>query len=449
MTAAAAALPASDLMPVARSPHLAAPAGLGAMLSSARAAAGLTQEELADRSGLSVRAIRNLETGRTGAPRQQSVGLLAGALGMPPGQLLPKPGGVAPVLSAAASRASAMSPQSELPASYPSPVGRFALVAELSELLTDTAGGTKLAVVVGPPGSGKTATVAHTARLLCRDFPDLQVYIDLDGQSGEPMTPAAVAERVLRSFGFASPSHSLEEATARARAALARHRAIVVLDNAVSEAQVRPLICATPRSAILVAACRTLPALPAREVQLDALDPVEAAELIGVLAGPERAAAEPSAALSIAQSCAYLPLALHIAGLWLAARPHRRLRELAERLRDETGRLDLLRIGDLSLRASVAAAYHRLTEAQRTALGKLRTLRGFFEVADAAPLLGISEQAAADLIDDLTHRQVVYAVHTRDGRPPLYQLHESFRLYAASGPAGGSLRRPARTARTW
>jgi transcriptional regulator with XRE-family HTH domain len=438
-------------MPMARSSHLAAHAGLGAVLSNARVAAGLTQEELADRSGLSVRAIRNLETGRTGAPRQQSVGLLAGALGMPPGQLLPRPCGSAPALSAAVPRASAVPPQSELPACYPSPVGRFALVTELCELLTDTAGGpaTKLAVVTGPPGSGKTATVAHTARLLSRDFPDLQVYIDLDGQSGEPMTAAAVAERVLRSFGFASPSQSLEEATARARAALARHRAIVVLDNAVSEAQVRPLICATPRSAILVAACRTLPALPAREVQLDALDPVEAAKLLGIIAGPERTAAEPSEALSIAQSCGYLPLALHIAGLWLAARPHRRLRELAERLRDEAARLDLLRIGDLSLRASVGAAYRRLTEVQRIALGKLRTLHGFFEVTDAVPLLGISEQTTADLIDDLAHRQVVHAVHARDGRPPLYHLHESFRLYAASVPAGGSPRRPTRISRAW
>ncbi len=438
-------------MLIVQSASRAAQAGVGAMLNKARVAAGLTQEELADRSGLSVRAIRNLETGRTGAPRHQSVGLLAGALGVPRGQLIPQPAGVAASPGNAAPRAAAALPRSELPAAYPIPVGRSALVADLCALLTDASGGpnAKLAVVTGPPGSGKTATVAHTARLLCRDFPDRQVYIDLEGQSGEPMAGAAVAVRVLRSFGFEPPGRSPEEATARARAALAGHRAIIVLDNAVSEAQVRPLICAAPRSAILVAACRALPALPAREVLLGVLEPVDAASLLSMIAGPERTAAEPAAALSVAQSCGYLPLALHIAGLWLAARPHRRLRDLAERLADEADRLDLLRIGDLSLRASAGAAYRRLTEAQRAALGRLRMLREFFEVREAMSLLGLPEHAAADLIDDLAHSQVVYAGQARDGRPPLYRLHESFRLYAAQARTGGSPRRAAMTSKAW
>ncbi|WP_234021239.1 helix-turn-helix domain-containing protein [Streptomyces sp. Tu 6176] len=60
---------------------------LAATLVDAREAACLTQEDLARRSGLSVRAIRNLETGHTARPRKQSLRLLAQALGLPPGEV--------------------------------------------------------------------------------------------------------------------------------------------------------------------------------------------------------------------------------------------------------------------------------------------------------------------------------------------------------------------------
>jgi hypothetical protein len=399
-----------------------APGVLGAALSRARAAAGLTQEEVADRSGLSVRAIRNLESGRTGRPRRESLGLLAEALGLLSAQLAPA--------------------RSELPAG-PDPVGRSGPVASLREALTSAhghpgPGSQRLAVVTGPPGAGKTATVIHVARLLACDFPDRQSYIDLEGESSRPMAAPAVAARVLRSLGFERPLRSPEETMARARAALAAHRAIIVLDNVVSEAQVRPLLCAAPRSAILVAARRTLPALPAgHEARLGALTPDAAAVMLGAVAGPARTAAEPAAAASVTRACGYLPLAVQIAGLWVAAQPHRRLGDLAVRLADDRDRLDVLRIGDLSLRASVAATYRTLTAVQRAAIGKLRGLDGFFQVSDAVQLLALPECAAADLIDSLAQCQVICCGQPGEGCSPgqgpglRYRMHETFRQYAA------------------
>jgi energy-coupling factor transporter ATP-binding protein EcfA2 len=387
-----------------------------AALSGARVAAGLTQEELADRSGLSVRAIRNLENGRTGQPRRQSIGLLAEALGLLPAQFVPVPA------------------RSELPACFPDPVGRSSLFADLCEVLADVSGQhrQRLAVVTGPPGSGKTATVTHAARLLGDHYPDQQSYIDLEGQAGGPMTAAAVATRVVHSFGSERPMRSPEERMARARAALASHRAIIVLDNVTSEAQVRPLLCAAPRSAILVAARRTLPALPAgRQVQLGALTPDAAGALLARIAGPGRTAAEPCAAASVTRSCGYLPLALQIAGLWLADRPHWRLADLADRLADERDRLNFLRIGDLSLRASVASACRSLTATQRAAVGGLRGLRGFFEISQAVSLLSLPERVTADLIDSLVQCQVIYREQPCAGPGPRYRMHESFRLYVA------------------
>jgi transcriptional regulator with XRE-family HTH domain len=395
------------------------PVYISAALSGARVAAGLTQEELAERSGLSVRAIRNLETGRTGQPRRQSIGLLAEALGLLPAQLV---------------SARAVPVRSELPACFPAPVGRSSLLADLCEVLADAPGQQRqrLAVVTGPPGSGKTATVTHAARLLGDHYPDQQSYLDLEARAGVPMTAAAVAARVVHSFGSERPLRSPEEAIARARASLAGHRAIIVLDNVVSEAQVRPLLCAVPHSAVLVAARRTLPALPAAaQVQLGALAPDAAGMLLSRIAGPERTTAEPAAAARITRSCGGLPLALQIAGLRLADRPHWRLADLADRLADERDRLNFLRIGDLSLRASVAAAYRSLTATQRAAVGKLRGLRGFFEISQAVSLLRWPERVTVDLVDGLVQCQVIDRGQPCAGSSPRYRMHDSFRLYAA------------------
>jgi transcriptional regulator with XRE-family HTH domain len=57
--------------------------GFGTLLRARRSGAGLTQEDLAERSGLSVRAIRDLERGRVARPRRETVRLLATALGLP------------------------------------------------------------------------------------------------------------------------------------------------------------------------------------------------------------------------------------------------------------------------------------------------------------------------------------------------------------------------------
>src|SRR5215813_2402156 len=55
----------------------------GEWLRQQRVAAGLTQEDLAERSGVSVRAIADLERGRTRKPYPSSVRALVRALGLP------------------------------------------------------------------------------------------------------------------------------------------------------------------------------------------------------------------------------------------------------------------------------------------------------------------------------------------------------------------------------
>jgi transcriptional regulator with XRE-family HTH domain len=147
------------------------------LLRRRRLAAGLTQEELADRSGLSVRTIRDLERGTTARPYQASVGRLAEALGLAP--------------------ASPQSPVAPVPRQLPAAAADFTgRAGELKTLdtLLDSGGGPPGAVVVsaigGTAGVGKTALAVHWAHRAAGRFPDGQLYVNLRGYDpDQPMQP--------------------------------------------------------------------------------------------------------------------------------------------------------------------------------------------------------------------------------------------------------------------
>ncbi|MGI5441152.1 AAA family ATPase [Streptomyces shenzhenensis] len=411
---------------------------LAAALVHAREAACLTQEDLAEKSGLSVRAIRNLETGHTARPRKQSVLLLAEALGLSPAE-------VARLLRG--SRAENHTeprperppepPPAELPAAPRNRlVGRERIVTSLRARLSSRQARDpgRPVVVVGPPGAGKTSLVLQVAHGVRDRFPDGQVFVDLHPASAEPFTPDMLVRRVLRSLGGAPAAENPEEAGARLRDALSRRQVLVVLDNVDSEAQVRPLLVDAARSAVLVAARRELSALPGQLThRIGALDPRGAHRMLADLAGTARTRAEPSAALSIVRSCGRLPLALHIAGLWLSARPHRSLRDLADRLVDERDRLPFLRVGDLSLQASVAARHRALPVPIAASLRRLGAVRGDFGVDDVVGRAAPSRQLAGDLLDELLSRQLTYVSEFGRNGQNRYRLYDSVRLYVAYG----------------
>lgn len=405
---------------------------LAVALVNAREAACLTQEDLAERSGLSVRAIRNLETGHTSRPRKQSLILLAHALGLPPGEvgrLLRKPateGRPGPPPG---------SPPAELPAAPRHRlVGRERLIDSLRAHLStgEKLGHGRPSVVVGSPGAGKTSLILQAAHGVRGHFPDGQVFVDLHPVSSPAFTPDMLVRRILRSLGGAPAADNPEEASAQLRDALSRRRVLVVLDNADSEAQVRPLLVNDVRSAVLVAARRELPALTAQfRHRIGALDQVEGYRVLEDLVGAARTRAQRSAAMSIVQLCGRLPLALHIAGLWLSARPHRSLRDLADRLVHEQDRIRFLRIGDLSLQASVAA-YHRLLPAPvRASLRRLQAVRGDFGVDDVVSRVTPSRELAVDLLDELLDHQVVDISGVDENGRIRYRLQDAVRLYVA------------------
>jgi hypothetical protein len=162
---------------------------------------------------------------------------------------------------------------------------------------------------------------------------------------------------------------------------MADRRALVLLDHAADEAQVRPLLPAGVRDAVILTSRVRLADLSSAEViDLDVLPPEQAKELLGKIVGPDRVAREPEAAAEIIAICGNLPLALRIVGARLPGK-HWRLQRLTDRLGAEHLRLDELAAAVLEVRASVALSYRGLGVVEQRAFRPL----GLLHVPDVAP----------------------------------------------------------------
>ena len=419
-------------------------AGIGARLRASREAAGLSQQQLADRSGLSIRAVWNIEHGRTHRPYRDSLTRLADALGLQdairteflcavPGRRLARqvPGtGLAKVL---------IVPR-QLPASVRQFVGRERELAELTGLLGQ-AGARPAAVISaigGTPGVGKTALAVYFGHQAAGLFPDGQLYVNLAGfgPSGSPLAPGQAVRGFLDALGI-PPEHIPADLDGQAglyRSLLAGRRMLVVLDNAADELQVRPLLPGSPGCLAVVTSRRQLAGLAATAgavlITLGCLPQAEALQLLAARLGAGRVAAEPGAAADLVTLCAGLPLALAIAAARGAVRSGFLLAALAAELRDTAGRLDALDAGDpaASVRAVFSWSYQQLS----TDAARMFRLLGLHPGPDtsapaAASLAGIDEPAARRLLRELARAHLI-AEHV----PGRYAFHDLLRAYAAA-----------------
>jgi DNA-binding SARP family transcriptional activator len=287
--------------------------------------------------------------------------------------------------------------------------------------------------VAGKGGVGKTALAVHVAHQVKDRFPDGQLYLNLGGTSVQPADPGEVLDWLLRALGVDGSviPAGLQERAALYRARLAGRRVLVVLDNAASEHQVRPLLPGSPSCAVLVTSRTRLAGLEgAHLVDLDVLEPDQAVDLLGRITGADRVAAEPAAASRIVRLCGLLPLAVRVAGARLATRKHRTLGWLADRLADERRRLDELAHGDLEVRASLALSYRALDPAQQRAFRLLGLAPApDFAVWVASALLDVSVERAEELVEGLFDAQLVeVASHGPVG--VRWRFHDLLRVYA-------------------
>ncbi|MFC6092687.1 AfsR/SARP family transcriptional regulator [Saccharothrix lopnurensis] len=312
--------------------------------------------------------------------------------------------------------------------------GRDALVAGIADSLRRTAGAPPstappdappVAVLVGPGGVGKTALAVAVGHAVSGLFPDGQVFVDLRGAHPDPADPHTVTGNVLRALGVDGTTLPADRAerTAMYRSHLADRAVLLVLDDAASEEQVRPLLPGTGRSATAVTSRRQLGALlGAARYPVPLLDRDDALALLTRVAGEERAAAEPDAAREVVRLCGNLPLAVCIAAARLAINPHWTFEEFRERLADERARLDELVVGDLDVRAGIALGYRALTPGARRLLRGLGLVtapdwpRWVAEELIGEPLRGLLDQLTEAHLVDTTGKDAVGQVR--------YRLHD-------------------------
>ncbi|MEU5404010.1 helix-turn-helix domain-containing protein [Streptomyces sp. NPDC005963] len=411
----------------------------GARLHALRVNAGISQEELAHAAGVSVRALSNLERGRSRGPQRRTVQALATALGLDVTTALaleqaaslgrPRQSGKP---TAAPTSGPVLGHTLTLPRDLRDFTARGPALARLLALAEDPdPAHPAVAVICGQPGLGKTAFAVHAAHTLAPYFPDGQLHLDLRGMAAEPARPQEVLARMLAALGVAEQMvpAGLEDRAGLFRSLAAPRRLLLVLDNAADEGQLRPLLPGAGTSLAIVTSRSSLTALEAvHRVDLALLRREEAVELLSRIVGAERVTREAQAARDLADLCGRLPLALRIAGQRLAARPHESLRKLAAQLDREERRLDTLQAGDLRVRAAFALSYQQLDAPSRLLLRRCALAAGPDVSPETAALLaGIPLRDAGLRLEELCDRGLLQA----DATAERYRLHDLLKLFAA------------------
>ena len=343
-----------------------------------------------------------------------------------------------PASQDAAPRGPAPSPAQTVPRQLPAAVrhftGRQAELDMLTRLLdeTDASSGTVvISAIDGMAGIGKTALAVHAAHRLAEKFPDGQLFLDLHGYTqGHPSRTADEALTwLLRALGV--PPRGIpadgEQAAALYRQHLADTRTLIVLDNAATEAQVRPLLPGTGSCLVLITSRRRLKALDdAHVMSLDLLAPPDAVALLRAVAGPGRIPADDPLAIEVAELCGLLPLALRIAASLLRHRPAWNLEHLAGRLHDQRHRVTALNDGERELAAVFDLSYTSLEPAHRRLWRRLGLVPGpDLDAYAAAALVQADPKSAGGLLEDLVDHSLLTA-HA----PDRYRLHDLLRAHA-------------------
>ncbi len=235
---------------------------------------------------------------------------------------------------------------------------------ELARLAGEHAGPARVLVIEGMPGAGKTALAVRAARQVAAGYPDGAFFLNLHGHdpAGPPLGPADALHRLLRMLS--GPAAQIPDPTGERaalwRAQLSRRRAVVVLDDAASHDQVRPLLPAAGQCLILITTRRRLPGLQgARTLTLDVLPISDAATLFTAIAGPGRASSDDEVATAV-RLCGRLPLAIQLTAGRLAQGWPLRLADLAGELSQSPARLGAASAASPEVMSAFGLSYRAL-----------------------------------------------------------------------------------------
>jgi tetratricopeptide (TPR) repeat protein/transcriptional regulator with XRE-family HTH domain len=413
---------------------------LGTLVRAWRERALLTQEQLAERSGISVRSIRRLESGEAARPRSSSLEMLATALELSEAERASLIDAVRNAAMGAKKnlpeRSDARTPPPsgavprQLPAAPPAFIGRVAESADLGRIL-DTSS-VVITSIDGMAGVGKTALAVHAAHRMAGRYPDGQLFIDLQGytEGVEPVEPGDALDRMLRALGVPGDQipPDLDDRAALFRSRLAGRKILVLLDNAVSEAQVAPLLPGTPECLVMITSRRRLVGLDqTRVVSLDVLPLQDAIALFTSAAGEDRTAGAPAEAVrEVVELCGRLPLAVRIAAARLRARPAWSVETLGNKLQDQQHLLVELEAGSRSVAAALESSYRDLEPQVRRGYGLLGLHPGAeLDSYAVAALLDADVSDADRLIDQLIDAHLL-----QEPAPGRFAFHDLVRAHA-------------------
>ncbi|MDX2912007.1 ATP-binding protein [Streptomyces griseiscabiei] len=329
----------------------------------------------------------------------------------------------------------------QLPPLVPHFTGRDGELAALEAKVRDVAAsGPALAVLTGQAGIGKTALATHWLTGRAGHHPDGQFHADLQGHSPgvRPLRPGEVLGRFLRALGVTRAPAELPEQAALWRSVTAGLDIAVLLDNAFSAAQVRPLLSGSPGSLVVVTSRLRLAGLGIDGAvfhQVEALTADDCLALLTRRLGADRVRREPEAARRLALLCAGLPLAVGVAAARLVSRPTRPLATMVGALeRDDASRLATLRLdAEHAVEAALDESYRQLTGP----LARAYRMWGTLPIPDldasvAGAVLDITPREAAGLLDGLTEVSLVEEVgHDSLTRLTRYRFHDLVRAHAA------------------
>jgi tetratricopeptide (TPR) repeat protein/transcriptional regulator with XRE-family HTH domain len=411
------------------------PVTFAALLRKLRTEARLTQEELAEASGVRPRSISDLERGVASAPQRETIRRLADALnltGPPRAQFEAVARGRAiraPAEAAAAGGAATAS--RTLPRDIASFTGRQLELDQLVEAAAAAGGVVSIHAIGGMAGVGKTAFAVHAAHRLADRFPGGQIFLPLHGHTpGQaPVDPIDALASLLLTAGVPAGQipPGLEARMALWRDRLAERQLLLVLDDAASSEQVRLLLPGAGGSLVLVTSRRHLSALDdATTVSLDTLPPDQAATLLVRLAGRAGLSPDDPAVAEITRLCGYLPLAIGMVARQLYHHPAWSLADRAIELASARNRLELMATENLSVAAAFNLSYADLTEDQQRLFRRLGLHPGADIDAYAAAALDGTDTPAARRGLEALYDQYLMA-EPAEGR---YRMHDLIREHA-------------------
>ncbi|MEU5695252.1 tetratricopeptide repeat protein [Actinosynnema sp. NPDC020468] len=294
-----------------------------------------------------------------------------------------------------------------------------------------------LTVIVGTAGVGKTGLALRWAHRVRDLFPDGQLYANLRGYGpGEPVPPERALDGFLSAFDVAAyriPS-DLEAKATLYRSVLADRRVLVVLDNAATVAQVRPLLPGSGSCRVVLTSRNRLSGLRVRDgaqrMTVEVLPENHAVELLRSIVKDYRPIDDEADLRELARMCAYLPLALCVAGEQAAARPWMSLAQLVESLRQEFQGWDALATEGGDEADGVRAVFSWSYRALAPDAAQIFRLLGLhpapeFGIHAAAALTDMPVSALRRLMDVIVDAHLV-----EQTAPDRYQFHDLLRLYA-------------------